>query len=369
MEKDRNSLRKTLQQEAANKLSAYRRLIARWATGTGKSGIVLEFLKKHPAYRTFIVVPEVNNIENWRNEFEKFNVPLTWTTIICYASLKNYVGTAWDLVVYDEVPHVDTDLRAEFISTIDAKYVLALGAVVSDEEQAVLELVYGKFASNRISLDQAIKMGILPSPEVRVCHMLLDNTDKAYTYDGRTLTAQEVYNALQIKVNNALADYNSNATAWNKRRMLQLGSQRKRFLGEQKTNAIRYICMRLAQANKRFICFCSSIKQAELLGKDHAFTSKTPASMKVLDKFNNHEINSLYVVGKLIEGQNLKDIDCGVIGQLGGKERITVQVIGRVMRSDEPIIYVPVYDGTKDDGFMCSLTSSISDKYIKHYKL
>ena len=91
--------------------------------------------------------------------------------------------------------------------------------------------------------------------------------------------------------------------------------------------------------------------------------------MKVLDKFNNHEIDSLYVVGKCIEGQNLKDIDCGVIGQLGGKTRITTQSVGRVMRSPTPTIYIPVYDGTKDNGFMGSLRGSISDKYIKHYKL
>ena len=58
-----------------------------------------------------ILVPEQNNIENWRNEFSKFDVPDDHVTIICYASLHKYKNTAWDLLVLDEVPHMDTDKR------------------------------------------------------------------------------------------------------------------------------------------------------------------------------------------------------------------------------------------------------------------
>ena len=90
--------------------------------------------------------------------------------------------------------------------------------------------------------------------------------------------------------------------------------------------------------------------------------------MQHLSKFNNHEINSLFVVGKLIEGQNLKDIDCGIIGQLGGTERISVQQIGRIIRSANPVVYIPVFDGTKDDSFLYTVTSNISRDCIKHYK-
>ena len=88
-----------------------------------------------------------------------------------------------------------------------------------------------------------------------------------------------------------------------------------------------------------------------------------------LNKFNNHEINSLFVVGKLIEGQNLKDIDCGIITQLGGTSRITVQEIGRVLRSTNPLVYIPVFDGTKDEGFLYTVTSNIPTEYIKHINL
>ena len=73
------------------------------------------------------------------------------------------------------------------------------------------------------------------------------------------------------------------------------------------------------------------------------------------------------MVGKLIEGQNLKDIDCGIIGQLGGTQRITVQECGRIMRSSNPEIFIPIFDDTKDNSFLYTLTSSIPREYISHY--
>ena len=150
-------------------------------------------------------------------------------------------------------------------------------------------------------------------------------------------------------------------------RMLRAGNERKRFLGSRKDQAIFRICQELNKKGKRYICFCSSIKQAEALSGDNAYTSKSPKSMEHLRRFNNHEINSLFVVGKLIEGQNLNDIECGIIGQLGGTQRITAQELGRVFRSKNPVVYVPVFDESKDDSFLYTLTASIPEEYIKHY--
>ena len=148
--------------------------------------------------------------------------------------------------------------------------------------------------------------------------------------------------------------------------MLRAGNQRKKFLGKLKSDAIRAICNKLDEKGRRYLCFCSFISQADELGGEHSFTSKTPASKDLLNKFNNHEINSLFVVGKLIEGQNLRDIECGVIGQLGGTERITVQEIGRIIRSEKPVLYLPIFDGTKDEAFLQAVTYNIPANCIKH---
>lgn len=359
--------REQLQTQAAQHLAERNRLICQWATGCGKSKVALNFIKDHPDHRVLILVPEQNNIQNWWDEFNKFDVPMFMTTIICYASLHKYKDTSWDLIVMDEVPHIDTEKRTAILQTMKADYVLALGAVITDEELNTLNSIFGNFLVWKITLPQAIKAGILPSPEVRVLHMFLNDTEKTKYYKGRFLTEKQYYDVLQDKVTGAVAAFNASSTEFNKRNMLRAGNERKRFLGQAKEEAAKRVCSYLEGKNKRFICFCASIDQSKALGGDRSFTSKTPTSMKLLEKFNSKEINSLYVVGKLIEGQNLKDVDCGVIIQLGGTHRITVQESGRIMRSSSPLIYVPVFDGTKDERFLYTITANIPEDCIKHF--
>lgn len=358
-----------LQEQAANTLYQNHRLLCQWATGVGKSGVVLRFLSKHSQMNCLILVPESNNIDNWLAEFDKFGVSTLNVTIICYASLHKYNNTSWDLIVFDEAPHIDTEKRKKICSSISGTYILALGAVIDEDELFTLEDTYGYFKKSYVSLKQAITYGILPSPTIHICHIKLDDKIHCFPYKGSLLTAEKMYAILQKNVSDAVTSYNSFPTQWNKQRMLRAGNVRKKFLGQLKENVVKSICSSLETSGKRFLCFCSSIKQAESLNKQHAFTSKTPTSFDLLNKFNNHEIDSLFVVGKLIEGQNLVDVEEGVITQLGATRRITVQFIGRIMRSKNPIIWIPVFNNTKDNSFLYTLTSNIPNNYIKHHNL
>lgn len=359
--------RDELQERAAFTLQNTKRLICQWATGTGKSRVVLKFIENNPGITTLILVPEKNNIDNWYQEFDKFGVSTVGVTVACYASYHKYKNTDWGLLVFDEAPHINTDLKLDVCSSVTGEYVLALGAVLTEEERLSLESIYGSFVLSRISLAEAIRQGYVRPPTICILHLEMDNINRVHKHNGRILTAKEKYDALQDTVKQTVNAYGANATEWNKMRMLRAGNVRKRFLGEQKTEAMGYLCQKLREKNKRFLCFCASIQQAEHLGKDKAFTSESPAAANHIERFNNHEIDSLYVVGKLIEGQNLRDIDAGIIGQLGGTERITIQSIGRILRGDKPIIYVPVFDDTKDMSFLYTLTANIPMEYIKHY--
>ena len=192
--------RQELQIKAANILTERKRFICQWATGVGKSGSVLEFLKIHPNASTLIFVPEQNNIQNWYDEFDKFDVFSDNVTIACYASMHKYRDTEWDLLVFDEMPHLDTDKRVNISRDISAKYVLALGAVITDDEKQTLEDLYGNFLVWRINLHQAIAWGLIPMPTVNVMHMELDDTERNHYYQGRMLTAKQYYDIIQKKV-------------------------------------------------------------------------------------------------------------------------------------------------------------------------
>ena len=365
---DRNETRERIQDGAVELLEKYRRLMCQWATGTGKSQVALRFVKKHPDKTVLILVPEQNNIENWEEEFRKFGINTDNVTIRCYASFFKYKDTGWGLIVFDEMPHVDTDKRIAICKSVHGEYILALGAVIDDEERESLETVYGPFCKSGIDMETAIELGLLPKPSIRVLHLQMDTSKRRHYYRGSMYTDKERYALYQSNFDDLKKKYDDNPSGdlWD--RILRAGNARKRFLGKMKDEALLRVKNELDKRNKRYICFCSSIAQTKRIGGSHSFTSKTPASAKLLDRFNNGEINSLFVVGKLIEGQNLNNIEVGVLGQLGGTDRITVQSIGRIMRSDEPVIYVPIFDGTKDDDYLCYLTLNIPEKYIKHYK-
>ena len=361
--------RDTLQGIAAHILAKERRLLCQWATGTGKSNVALRFIKDNPGISCLILVPEQNNIDNWKGEFSKFGASLDNVSISCYASFHKYINTRWDFIVLDEVPHIDTELRKKVCSSVHGEYILALGAVVDDDELQSLEGSYGKFYKSEVTLSQAIEWGIIPRPKICIVHLSLDNTVKCYYVNGKRATEYEKYRYITQKIEAAKDAYQSSPTKANERIVFTEGMERKRFLGKIKIDAVRYIAKNLDDKNRRYLCFCSSIKQAQELGGYNAFTSKTKKSQRVLDKFNNHEINSLFVVSKLIEGQNLVDIESGIIVQLGGTKRITVQMIGRILRSKNPIVYIPVFDGTKDNSFLWTVTDSIPEDCISHYNL
>ena len=355
-----------LQETAAHVLAKNHRLICMWATGSGKTNVALKFIKSNPWMRVLIFVPEQDNINNWIHEFEKFHVPIENVTICCYASMHKCQNTNWDFLVLDEAPHTDTPLKRELLATIKADYVLALGAVLTTDEIDALEYTYGEFYKSRITLDKAIEMGLLPLPTVTVCHLVLNDKKLDHWYKGKVYTAAGLYKHICEKVDAAVKEHDAHPNKLTERRMFNAGIERKRFLGNEKESAIKRLSEHLDSKGKRYLCFCSSIKQAERIGKERAYTSKSPKCENHLERFNNHELNALFVVGKLIEGQNLNDIECGIIGQLGGTERITVQALGRILRAQNPVVYIPVFDGTKDDSFLYTLTNNVSEDYIKH---
>ena len=360
--------RETLQETAARRLANEKRLLCQWATACGKTKVALNFLRDHPEASCLILVPEQNNIDNWREEFTKFGIPMELVRIACYASFHKYKDTRWNLIVFDEVPHIDTELRREVCKSVKGDCILALGAVVDADERASLEESYGPFEVSTVTLAQGIEWGIIPKPLICVIHLELDNTKKRFYFDGQFCTAKEKYLLINGRLEKAKEAYAQNETFPNEQKMLRCGNERKRFLGQMKEEAVKSLCRKLDENGRRYLCFCPSIRQANAIGGKRAFTSKTPKSMKTLEKFNNHEIDSLFVVSKLIEGQNLVDIERGIITQLGGTPRITVQCIGRILRSKNPIVYIPVFDDTKDNSFMYAVTNNIPADCIKHYK-
>lgn len=364
-------------------------LILCWATGCGKTINAINLQSRMNSKKTFICVAEIAHIQNWQDEYIKHGYEhlLESTEIFCYASLKRYKDKSCDLLVLDEMHHFSSDNRIDLLSTIKYNAIIGLSATISIYDRIDFTTTFSKPTINLITLEMAIDMELIPKPVVNIMLLDLNNTAKTETIEfkrGKNIkeihcdylqrntyiyakskyptlnliihcTQQEKYDYIEAEYNRA-AMYKR--TGW-----LRYGSIRKKYLADCKTQALKELCNQLKE--KRFICFCGSIEQAEVLGGANAIHSKKDAK-KVLERFNSYEINSLFTIGMLAEGQNLPGIEVAIIGQLDGGERPFIQKTGRGLRADFPEVYILAFRNTKDMDYLKNVTENIPSEYIKH---
>lgn len=404
--------REQLQLEALNEVTEHKRLILSWSTGVGKSlvGVKLfdQLFKEDSESKFLIVVAESAHKKNWRDEFTKHlggaagAVLLQNVSIECYASLKKTINTQWKAIIFDESHHLNSEIRMEYLSCMKSDYVLCMSATMTGKKfstlRATLELTFGNFLVSKIRLQDAIDNDILPEPEIIAIPMTLGTSPNTCIYVkewGLKKYRQDVhcyykdrfafcsnrakYPHMTLHIHcSELEKYNelnADFAFWKKKALmnpsniamknkwLQIGSQRKRFLGELKTARAKQLIDTLK--DKRFICFCTSVQQAESLGGKHCIHSKKVGNQQIIDAFNNKETSSLFAVNMGQEGLNLKDIEVGIIVQLDGEERGWIQKSGRVYRAEHPVIYILYVKDTRDEEYFKNAIEGIDPKYIK----
>lgn len=406
--------RDELQTEAFHSLFRNNRLILRWGTSTGKSRVAIlaaYYLVKNSIYppKILIMVAEIAHKENWRKEFYKFlgekdaEETLKCITFECYASLTKHRNTKWTLIVFDEAHHLKSDLRQEVIETMNSEYVLALSATLPEDVFDILTWTFGAFEQSNVSLQDSIDSGYVSEPKIICIPLELERFERTETieFDYRTkksgdkgiikdfwsnrwkyikkkssytgyliqfsCTQKEVYEYIDKQFEYYKKQYKINPENERlKNIFLQWGSKRKRFIGELKTQKVAELCNKLRINKKRFICFCSSIDQADKLGGVRAIHSEKKNSFNVIDKFNRKEINEIYPVGMLQEGVSLNDIQVGIIVQLDGVERGFIQKFGRTLRAEKPVQYILYYKDTKDEIYLKNALEGINEDYITY---
>ena len=119
-----------IQEQALQLSHQYKGLILNWATGVGKSRAALTIASEHNPMRILLVVAETAHKKNWHEEFLKWGKEKLWeiTTVECYASLKNYRDTEWDIVILDEGHHAKSEMRIDILSTLKVKKIVVLSA-------------------------------------------------------------------------------------------------------------------------------------------------------------------------------------------------------------------------------------------------
>lgn len=425
-----NELRKDLQSEAVRTLVEKHRLLVEWATGVGKSRVAVEAVKSIVALGKediLLLVTETEHKNNWRREFidalgEEGGKLFDMLTVECYASLPKYAGSKWDFIIADEAHHMRSEARTALVSGFTTEYFLCLSATMSDRGDAdvliaTIENRFGRFERMKFGLQKAIDNEILSRPTVIVHILDLDSIsdekeiviswgrktymenyttnkegffdmlkheseyrDASITVKG---TAEELYCVLKTyytwckKRYENLEDISRDVNAsdreryhallqkeFAKNRMLRASLDRKHFLGSIKTDCAKDILKEIS--DKKFVCFCSSVEQGQLLNAENLIYAERKGNDKVIEAFNRGDIRSLFAVGMIQEGANLSGIEAGLIVQLDSKERPFIQKFGRTLRSDTPLQHIIVCNKTRDADYLKEALADINPKYIKY---
>lgn len=398
--------RAELSKEAIEQFNTHKNIILQYATGVGKSKVAIDCINSviNTSSRVLLLVAERAHIKNWKEELTRWKLEKCNLTIICYASLHKYANTNWDIICFDEAHHAVSDRRCETLKTIKTNYNIALSATLKKEAIERLVILFGRFHISKVGLNKAIDNDILPKPKVFLVPLTLDNTKKEFTikesWGGREVrkgvicdysqrwnylkcksttaynltiicTAKEAYDYYNDQYNYWYDRYIHSRIAAHKNKFLQAATKRKNVLGEAKSDIIyEFLRKQGIEGNKRYICFCTNIKQADYLGnKDSVVHSKISNPNEVIQNFNDEKTNCLYAVGMLQEGMNLKNIEVGIIIQMGAEERAFVQKLGRVLRADSPEQYIFYYKNTRDEELLKSVYENIDNKYIQKLEI
>lgn len=356
----------------------------------GKTKVSLE-ISKHFGNKHLIVTSETLIINTIFDEIEKWGFDKSNYTVICYDSLHKYTGQNFDCVILDESEHI-TENNLVYLKQINAKRWVAACAKMSLDKKKILSQLFS-FKEYRVTYNEAIDAGILGTPTFYILNVYLDNVKKDFVFErslkkyeknpvivcdyrdrfkyyGKpnniriTCTAQEYYNLLDESIEYKKKQYYQMRTDVFKTMWLQAGSNRKKWIGNYKTRYAEEIINLMRENQTRFMVFCTDIKQAETIGRGDGVTHSQNKNDKAIIKFNNGEVDELYVVDRGKEGISIYGIEQGLIIQASGSDTANYQRAGRLGIADNPIIYVLCLQNTKDVDYVSKLKEDIDSKFI-----
>jgi Steigviridae putative HKD family nuclease len=379
MDKQKQQLqRDKFQLECVELSRKHKHLLIQAPTGTGKGLATMKCIDASLSFKKWVVVvPEIIQIQNFKEDLEKHGYSHLLGTkiqdIVCYASLKLWKSNSINLAL-NECHHV-SDLREDVVKTIDFDQIISDSATVSAEIEEKLNSVYPLYKYS-MSMDEAIEREILPIPSVYIQYIKLNSTLKKHTvkYGQKSvkLSDQEKSDWYDKNVRYWAERYEEQQELWQQKKLLRVAIERKQFLAGCKTEYAKELLESFD--NQRVVCFTGSTEQCEELGGKYVVNSKRgkKANLSLIEQFNSGLIHRLvfHRMGK--EGMNLSFLDIGIIAQLdsGADEGLSfLQTSGRMLRSDDPKIYILVCKNTNDEKYLRRALLNIDDKYVIFNKL
>lgn len=355
--------------EAIDKVTLNKCIIFQLATGFGKTSLAIKVTNHlcDLAYKiekeqlsVLIVVAKKVHKQVWQDEIAKWGgLKTDLLTIECYESLKKYRNCHVDVIIFDEMHHL-SEARLDILRTIKVHYnIIGLSATIKKDLKEYMKKIYNAHIIS-CSIKEAIEGNILPEPIVYLLPLELDNKILHYKIKRFssivTTTQRGYYNNLSGLVEWYKNKFYTTGNIRMKNLWLSTALKRLVWLSEQKEHITKLILSDLWR--ERTLTFCSSIDQAERLGK-YNITSKNKQSDEYFNLFNKGKINHITACSILNEGVNLVNCRIGIFNNLNKSEIITKQRIGRTLRHKSPIVIIPYYKNTREE--------ELVDKMLEEY--
>ena len=373
------------------------------STGTGKTRLGLELANKQLSTvpeneRRLLIVYPKNTLEtDWRAEIKKWNMEhlLPYITFTNYASLHKHAAKDGKIINYtvalfDEGHHL-SEYKRELIQGYSIKHNYLLSATIGRNLRRDLQASFKDLYIYKLPIKLAIEENILPSPTIVLIPLELKNVQERQVYvvnpkakkrDNRCFKMTTTnywqlkkdkttkyglcgnaleYNQLQDK----LIDFykrKSISSVIMKNIYIQMCGLRLKWYADIKTPFIKQLHQVLK--NRRTITFCTSIEQADNLGKN-AIHSKNKNSAQIKEDFNNRKIKHITSVDCLTEGANLTDCQFGIWARYNTSDLKIAQKQGRLLRHKDPYLILPYFKGTKEEDIVKTMCESTgTDKII-----
>lgn len=354
-------------------------------TGIGKTFCALSKIDKiKPKGKILIVIPYLVLIQNWKDEFKKWNYEqyLKQTEFVTYVSLPKYMGKSYDIVVYDEGHHI-TPRCQEAIPYINSKFNILLSATIKRTLKPQLYKLFPNLYTFEVSLKTAINNGILPEPRIVLIPLNLETVKptevlcygekKAKQYDSTYenwlknkwyylktkpnygvrvhCTQQQYYKEICSFIENCTNRLRNGLVPAIQRPMVEQvrkrkGKERLSWLAEIKSDYVNSLLQKLD--SNRTLTFCHNIEQSERLGT-YSINSKNKHSKEYLNDFNNRKIQHITCIDMLNEGINLSECELLIFAVYNVSEIMRIQKVGRGLRHKKPIFIMPYYKDTKEE--------------------
>ena len=377
----------------------------------GKSGLATALINKWNPKKILILTSADTTNQQWIENLEKFNPHLiNITDIHCYQSLHK-IEDVYDVVCLDEFDTACTDKRWDLIQNLNPDHWVAMSGTLEEEHKDLFrELTNNKFFHVEISLEQAVKWEILPTPKIFAVSLKMDNLkDYLVYYSGKDkkkkneiVSFKDRWTSFKNKKVNTLVkctevQYHElicqeferwkgyelefslpveekgetikflmsrgfNATICRDKKM-RTGNNRKKFFANIKNRHFKTLFKQLPE-NSRVLVFCNDTAQADLLNEEFSVHSNKPGSIELIEKFNRKEIPYLFLNKMADRGVDFVDVDYLVIIQSSMKQGSQSQRFARSLLSVAPKTIVMFYPGTQDETYINKFLEQFKPEWI-----